>query len=130
MEILFELLLGLLEVLAELLLQLLFELGARSLAVPLQRKTPWHPAWAALGYIGAGAAAGGLSLWLFPALWVTTPGLRLANLVVTPILSGAVMAGLGALRARRNAPTVTLDRFAYGYLFALAMAGVRYAFGH
>ncbi len=41
------------------------------------------------------------------------------------LLWGAVVRG-----DKRGAPTILLDHFAHGYLFALAMAGVRFAFGH
>ena len=39
------------------------------------------------------------------------------------------MAGIGAWRRRRDQELIRLDRFAYGYLFALAMAAIRFAFG-
>jgi hypothetical protein len=39
------------------------------------------------------------------------------------------MALLGAWRARRGQDLIRLDRFAYGYLFALAMAAMRFALG-
>jgi hypothetical protein len=38
------------------------------------------------------------------------------------------MAGMGAWRARRGQPVLRIDKFAYGFLFALALALVRYFF--
>jgi len=39
------------------------------------------------------------------------------------------VAALGAWRRRRDQPTVLLDRFAYAFIFAMAMALVRLKFG-
>jgi hypothetical protein len=38
------------------------------------------------------------------------------------------MAAIGAWRARRGEPVLRIDRFAYGYLFALSLALVRFFF--
>ena len=49
-----------------------------------------------------------------------------AGLAVTPVLAGLAMGVLGAWRQRRGQELLRLDRFAYGYLFALALALVRF----
>jgi len=123
-ELLFELF-G--ELLLQIVLELLFELGLRSLQQPF-KKTP-NPLLGGVGYAFFGAIAGGLSLWWFPQLFITSHAGRLANVVVTPILSGLAMAALGAWRRRRDQPTILLDRFAYAFIFAMAMALVRLRFG-
>ena len=120
----------LLEIIGEFLLQgtaeILFELGLRPVAEPFRRQpNPWV---AAVGYLLFGAIVGGLSLLLFPNHFVIATSLRVANLVVTPIAVGLLMAGVGALRARRGQSLLRIDRFAYGYLFALALAAVRFLF--
>lgn len=118
-----------LEIIGELLIQLigeaLVQLGLHSLAEPLNR--PPNPWLAALGYFLFGAMLGGGSLWLFPGNLVPEPW-RVANLIVTPLVVGAMIATMGAWRARRGLPVLRIDRFAYGYLFALALAIVRYYF--
>ena len=128
MEFLFELLF---EFIGELVLQVvaevLFEIGLHSLAAPFKR-TP-NPYLATIGYVLFGAVAGGLSLWAFPTLFIGSHAGRIANAVVTPIISGGCMAAIGAWRRRRDQELVLLDRFAYGYLFALVMALVRLRFG-
>lgn len=128
MEILFELLF---EFVGELLLQVVFEaiaeVGLHRVRNPLRK--PPNPWLAAIGYAIFGAVAGGLSLLVFPALFMPSHGARLANLIVAPILAGAAMAALGAWRRRHDQDLIRLDRFAYGYIFALAMAAVRFAFG-
>ncbi len=117
------------EVIGEFLLQIaveaLAEMGLRSLREPFAKApNPWL---AAPGYLVFGAVAGGLSLLVFPSPLVGG-GLRLANLLVTPVLAGLAMAWLGAWRVRRGQEVLRLDRFTYGYLFALALALVRFGF--
>ena len=134
MEILFELLFALLQFLAEIVLQIVFEalaeLGIRSMREPFRRPEPLHPALAAIGYAIFGAIAGAISLWIFPALFIPANHLRIVNLFLTPVAAGFAMAALGAWRSRRNEDLVRLDRFSYGFLYALVMAAVRYTWGH
>jgi hypothetical protein len=131
MEFIFEIVLGLLWGLAELLLQLifeaLFELGLHTVREPFKRPKP-NPWVATVGYVMLGAMAGGISLWIFPASLIPSPAGRIVNLVVTPFVAGGVMAAFGAWRRRRGEELLRLDRFAYGFLFALAMAVVRFSF--
>lgn len=120
----------LLEMVGEILLQgiveALAELGLHSLAAPFRKRpNPWM---AAIGYSLFGAGCGGLSIWLFPAHLVTEEPLRILNLVVTPVVVGVLMSLMGAWRSHRGEPLLRLDRFAYGYLFALSLALVRFAF--
>ena len=117
------------EFLGELLLQafgeLLVELGLHTLAEPFRRApNPWL---AALAYAIFGAALGGLSLLVLPHNMVR-PSWRLLNLLLTPLLLGGMMAWMGNWRARRGQAVLRIDRFAYGYLFALAFALVRFKF--
>lgn len=128
MEIIFEIIF---QFLAELVLQILFEvlgeIGLQSLAEPFRRKpNPWL---GALGYACFGAVAGGLSLWLFPGLFIHSHSAQIANLLLTPILAGGAMAAIGQWRSHQGQDLIRLDRFACGYLFALSMALVRFHFG-
>jgi hypothetical protein len=93
-----------------------------------ENRPPQRARFAILGYALMGALAGGLSLLLFPELFLATPQARVLNLISLPILAGGVMAMLGAWRQRREQQLIRLDRFAYGYLFALTMALVRFFF--
>ena len=122
---------AILELIGEFLLQIaveaLVELGLHSLAEPFRRAPdPWL---AALGYLLFGALLGGLSLLVFPANFVPGPW-RIVNLAVTPLAAGLLMALVGKWRARRGQDVLRIDRFAYGYLFALALALVRFSFAH
>ena len=116
------------ELLVSLFGEVLLELGWRGVFSVFEKEP--HPMLASVGYPILGAAVGALSLWPFPALFVHSHGGRIVNAVVTPVLAGASMAAIGAWRRRRGQRVVLIDRFAYGYLFALAMALVRLKFGH
>jgi hypothetical protein len=116
------------ELIGELVLQALFEalaeLGLQSTREVFKR--PPNPALATLGYAIYGAGAGGLSLILHAAHFTHSPTARLAALIFVPIGSGLAMSLLGAWRRKQNQDLIRLDRFAYGYVFALAMALVRF----
>jgi hypothetical protein len=126
-----DLVLVLLQFLGELLLQVfaeaLFEVGWHGLASRFEREP--NPYLASIGYPLLGAIFGAISLWPFPTLFIHSHAGRIANAVVTPVLAGASMAAIGRWRRRRGQRVILLDRFAYGYLFALAMALVRLKFG-
>ena len=123
-EILFEFL-G--EILLQVFAEALFELGLHSVAAPFKKAPSVY--LATIGYVILGALAGALSLWAFPALFIGSPVARIANVVITPFIAGGAMAAIGTWRRRRDQRLVLLDRFAYGYLFALVMALVRLRFG-
>lgn len=119
-----------LEILGEFLIQAigeaLVELGLHSLAEPFRR--PPNPWLASLGYALFGSILGGLSLLVFSQHFpLHGPG-RWLNLLLTPVAVGGVMALMGAWRARRGEPRLHINRFFYGYVFALAFALVRFAF--
>ena len=133
MEIVFELILSffgyLLQFFAEILLQGIFEaaaeLGLRSLVEPFRRPKPISPFLATVGYVIYGGIAGAISLQI-PQMFVIAHPLRVANLIITPIACGSFMAWLGKYREKKGTPTIRLDTFMYGYLFALSMAAVRF----
>jgi hypothetical protein len=139
MEILFELLVVALEFIAEIALQLAFEwlagTGVRGLrnardARNARRAKPpardISPALAVLGYAALGAVVGTVSLWPFPHSFLDAYSARLANLVVTPVIAGALMSFIGGRRKMKGEPLIRLDRFAYGVVFAFAMSLVRF----
>ena len=113
------------EFLLQALVEALLELGLHSLAEPFNKQAnPWL---AAAGYAIFGAVIGGLSLLLFPENLTPAPW-RIVNLIVTPLAAGTLMATIGRWRAKRGEHLFRIDRFSYGYLFALSLALVRFAF--
>ena len=136
MEILGELLIRLLwflvELLLELVIQFIFEVVVESISHVIHKLlgiTIRKPLVAATVYAILGAAAGGISLLVIPTLMIQTQWGRWLNLAVTPLLCGLLMACIGSRRARKNEPVLRLDRFSYGWLFAMAMATVRFTWG-
>ena len=136
MEILAELLFGLVgfifEFFGELLIQFafqsLFEIGAhafqrRSLSVPKHLSSPWV---AAPTYLGIGIVFGIASLFVMPNSVIPSFFGRVAYLLLMPFASGAFMALMGAWRRKRGEELVRIDRFWYGFLFALGMGVVRF----
>ena len=114
------------EFLLQAVIEMLVELGFHSLKEPFNR--PPNPWLAALGYALFGAILGGASLLIFPDHLTPSGTWRLVNLILSPIAAGLLMAALGAWRARRGEAVFRIDRFSYGYLFALSLALVRYQF--
>jgi hypothetical protein len=113
-------------VLLQVIFEVLAEIGFHSLKEPFRGSRPGHPLMAALGYALLGAIAGAVSLAVVPQALVTGPKLRIANLILSPVAAGLVMSLLRGVRLRRGQTPVRLDSFAYGYIFALAMALVRF----
>jgi hypothetical protein len=118
------------EILAEALLQILFEtvaeVGFYSLRNTFER--PRNHILSTIGFFLWGLLAGGISLWPFPHSFVASYSPRLLNLAITPVMAGLLMMAVGRLRERRGQDLVGLDRFGYAYVFAFAMALVRYVF--
>jgi hypothetical protein len=127
MEIIFEFLFSFLgEVVLQILGEVFIEMGLHSVAEPFRREPkPWM---AAVGYTVFGAAIGALSLLVFPHYLVASKGLRVANAALSPIVAGLSMAALGKWRAKRGQAVLRIDKFAYGYLFALAFGLIRFWF--
>jgi len=115
----------LLELLVQLIGQLLVEVCFRSIVEAFKRP-PASPALAALGHFLLGAAAGGISLFGFPALFIRPMWAQWLNLLLTPIVAGGAMAGLGWIRQKKGQTVIRLETFAYGSLFAFSMALVRF----
>jgi hypothetical protein len=117
---------------AEIVLQVAFEwlaeFGFRALREPFKGARQASPALAVAGYAAFGAAAGGLSLLMFPTSFIGPRSARIANLLITPVAAGALMSALGAWRRSRGQELIRLDRFAYGMVFAFAMSAVRFVF--
>jgi len=116
------------EILGEFLLQAVVEffveLGIHAGTKPFRKPTnPWV---AATGYAVFGAVLGWLSVLVLPSHLVASGALRIVNLILTPIAVGALMCVMGSWRVKRGQAVLRIDKFAYGYLFALALALARF----
>jgi hypothetical protein len=113
------------EFLVELVLQLLVELLTNLAGRPFRsRSSP--PILIALGYGTLGAAVGLVSVIFWPTSASSPLALRLLTLILVPLLTGLAFAALGAWRRRRGHEPDRLERFFYAWLFAVAIALVRF----
>ena len=133
-EILFEIIGWLFQFLGELILQIIgeaiAELIGHSVKEPFRRPKPIHPWLAAMGYLIFGGIAGALSLLLLPNLFIGTQWLRVANVALSPLAAGVIMAFVGSWWRKHDKEVIRLDSFAYGFCFALSMSLVRFIWGH
>lgn len=125
MEFIFEILLQFLgELLLQAFFELLLELGIHGLADTFKR--PKNAALSTIGFMVWGMIAGGISLWVFPSSHIHNAIFRKLNLIVTPVALGFMMTLIGKLRLRKSQDLVRLDQFGYAFVFAFAMALVRF----
>lgn len=125
MEFLFEIVLQILgEILVQVGFEFLAELGLHSLADTFEK--PKNPVLSTIGFVLWGALAGGISLFIMPSSLISNLAFRKINLFLTPLAVGGVMMLVGRQRDRRGQILVKLDRFGYAFVFAFAMAIVRY----
>lgn len=130
MEIIFEFIAHLIGFIWEIFFQVLIELLANFVSAKLSKpQKPVGPLAAAICYTIFGALAGVLSLLIFPKSFINTIWLRQVNLIITPAVCGLIMSRYGNYKKNHNKGATRLDTFAYGFLFAFAMALVRYLLG-
>ncbi len=119
------------EIFGELLLQLAIEALAQAgvhLVRHPDRPAREHNPWLiAVGYLLFGLVCGAISLWPFPDYLIRSQAGRVAYLALGPVAAGAAVAAIGLWRSKRGVPRYGIDRFAYGYLFALSFALLRHA---
>jgi len=125
MEFIFELLL---QFLSELIVQVAFELGFHGLVEPFRKERPVNVALALFGYMFFGAIGGSISVWLFPEHLIANPLVQYVNLAITPIALGLTFRWLGNRRQAKGKQKMLLDRFSYGFVFALTMGLIRFVF--
>jgi hypothetical protein len=114
----------------EILLQLFVEVLAKSLlySFDLKSRHPIHTLYSSVGFTILGGLAGLISLTFAPHSFVTNPVLRKINLVVTPLAAGGIITLLGKRKRRSGIAPDGLDKFSYAFVFAFAMALIRFLF--
>jgi hypothetical protein len=73
-----------------------------------------------------GAIVGAITLWLFPEHFIRNQQLRVASLVLSPVVAGAVFTAVGRRRNRKGKRVSALETFWPAYTFALALAVARH----
>lgn len=117
------------QIVLEVAVQGIFELGGRGIVSIFRRDGDTVKPWLAIfGYIAMGAIAGGISIWLIPMHLLKSPALQILNLAITPILLGFIFDALGRWKTNHDKPRHAVDRFSYGFMFALMMGLIRHFF--
>ena len=121
---------GIFELLVEFLLEVAFgELaGLLSRLIRRFRVTTrrGHPTVTTLVFTMVGVAFGFLTAWIFPHPLVHPSKFHGISLLISPVLTGLVMAWIGRAWRRRGRDSVRIESFGYGFTFALAMTLVRF----
>jgi hypothetical protein len=129
MEIIAEAILGfIVEILIPVVGEFAFDFLLRSLGEPFVSRERRNAVVAGLGYFLIGLILGGLSLLIFPRSFVRSETFHGINLLITPLVSGLVMGAIGRWRERHGETILRLDSFVYGFVFAFAMALVRFVY--
>ena len=81
-----------------------------------------------VGHAVFGLAVGGLSLVIFPYHLVHPSKIHGASLIISPIITGALLSWVGALLRKRDKKAIQIESFSYGFVFAFGIALVRFLF--
>lgn len=129
MEFLFELVFQfLLEIILQVIGETLVETVFQKLWSALWMRKALGTALALMLYLGLGVITGWLSTLIFPQSFIRSSKLHGISLLITPLLAGLAMSGMGWIRRRQGKPVLQLDTFGYGFVFAFGMALIRFLF--
>ena len=85
-----------------------------------------NPIAISIGLAMLGAGAGFMSVAVFPHPLVHQSRIHGLSLVLSPLITGLVMSKTGRVLRSQGRKTIRIESFSYGYVFALAMALVRF----
>lgn len=69
-----------------------------------------------------------LSLFLFKHTFIPMPGLRIANLILSPVVAAYISGAIARRRAKTNDFVVPRDHFWLAFWFTLGFAVIRFAY--
>ena len=131
-DLLLALLSGIAEVFGEALIELVGEalttLFIRSIRNVVGESIPIGTILAALGYLILGVAYGGVSVILLPHPLIHPTRFHGASILVSPTITGLVMAQIGLVRRRNDKDVIRIESFGYGFTLALGVAVIRFLF--
>jgi hypothetical protein len=104
----------------------LLELGFSSVREPFRQRSRAHPLLAGIGLLLFGAAAGALTRLIWPTPIFRAGPLRGASLLLSPLVTGALMHRYGEWVESRARSRSSIATFWGGALFAFGMALVRF----
>jgi hypothetical protein len=127
-----DLLLALAELLFEFLLEIagevVLDLLTRAGAAVFGSEDVAHPVGTWLACVFYGLLAGAVSLAVIPHPVFHRSKMHGISLIVSPVLTGTVMSGIGTLLWRHRKRVVQIESFPYAFAFALGMALIRFLF--
>ena len=106
--------------------ELLVEWGFKSVREPFREKSRAHPVVAGVGLLLLGALIGALTRFIRPTPIFHPGPLRGTSLLLSPLLTGALMDRYGDWVEGRGGARSYLSTFWGGALFAFGMALVRF----
>ena len=124
-ELLFAFLDLFLNVLLEFAGEVLIDLLSRGAADAFGPHEPPHRVLTFLGCGFWGGLAGGASLLVFPHPLFHPSKIHGVSLIVSPVLTGLIMSGIGVMLRRRGKRVVQIESFPFAFAFAFGMALVR-----
>lgn len=124
--LLWEILELILEAAGEYILAAIWDLLLRTAAEISDTSGPRDPVLAACGYLLLGLITGGLSLLFLPYRLIRHSRIPGASLILSPLITGLMMALTGKIRRRREKTVTRIESFGYGFAFALGVAAVRF----
>jgi hypothetical protein len=131
-ELLSALLCGAIEMLLEAFMQIVGEaiiaLIVRSTRNVVAESKEMSPVLAASGYLLLGVTCGAVSVFIFPHPIIHPSKFHGISLLLSPVITGLVMAQVGLVLQRKDKNTVRIESFWYGFTFALGMAFIRFFF--
>jgi len=118
----------LLEAFFEFLAALLADVILRSLGELFEPPETQNSLLATIGYATFGLALGGLSLVFIPFRLAHPSKIHGVSLIISPIITGALLSWTGALLRKRDKKAMQIETFGYGFVFAFGIALVRFLF--
>ena len=114
------------EVLLEMILEVITSLLARVFGKFFDAIFAYGPYFTAATVTALGIVSGYLSLMVFPHRLIHLSKLHGVSLLISPLLTGLVMFQIGRMLRDRGRRTTRIESFTYGYIFAFAVALIRF----
>jgi hypothetical protein len=129
-----DLLAGVLAAIAEVLFEAIFEIAfeglasllIRAIATFLKTVSGVKPVATTLAHLMLGALVGFLSAVAYPHPLIHPSRFHGVSVIASPLITGMVMSQLGRLLRNLGKRVMPIESFGYGFVFAIAMALVRF----
>jgi hypothetical protein len=114
------------EALLQIGLEIVLDVFSRSVGEKIKDFPVGSPILALMGYLVLGVGVGFGCYLAFPHPLVPPSKVHGISLLISPLITGLVMAQVGAVIRRKGKSSVRIESFAYGFTFAFGVALVRF----